>query len=67
MPAATVRVVMPRGVAGMGVATPTSTTSTSTPSAAARTQTAAPPAAKLATIAAVTSRGQAETPASTTP
>ena len=67
VPARTRRRRTPARSSGSGVATPTSTTSTVAPIWRARTFTAAPPAAKLATIWAVTSRGHGVTPRATTP
>src|SRR5205823_6557766 len=56
-----------QGWAGRSDATPTSTTSTSAPTAVAIALTAAVPEQKPAIMAAVTSRGQGETPRSSTP
>ncbi len=55
------------GESGRSVATPTSTTVTLAPICRARALTTAPPAARLATIWAVTSCGQGVTPCACTP
>ena len=55
------------GDSGSSVSTAMSATRTPAPANAASTFTAAPPASKFATIAAVTSAGYADTPAAVTP
>ena len=60
------RTLLTAGSAG-GCAMPASTTTSSAPAARARTQTAAPPEVKLATIWRVTSCGYALTPSAATP
>src|SRR5262249_51753245 len=54
-------------VSETGTRRPASTTTSSAPACLARTQTAAPPAAKFSTICLVTSPGEALTPSSATP
>ncbi|OAA28320.1 hypothetical protein UG55_1006295 [Frankia sp. EI5c] len=57
----------PPGAVGTGVSTETSTTRTDAPTWRASALTAAPPAAKFATICAVTSAGKADTPVAAMP
>ena len=55
------------GVSGSSESTATSTTRTPAPASSASTLIAAPPFSKFATICAVTSAGNAETPDAVTP